>query len=41
MYQFLLNKIKVKCYPGLSIDVNTTFDFHFSPPKLLYILADT
>lgn len=23
------------------MDVNKTFDFHFSPPKLLYILAET
>lgn len=28
-------------HPGLSMDVSKTFDFHFSPPKLLYILADT
>lgn len=33
-----LNKI---IYPGLSIEVRSTLDFHFSPPKLLYILAET
>jgi hypothetical protein len=31
----------LKTYPGLSIEVRRTLDFHFSPPKLLYIRADT
>lgn len=30
----------VNTTPGQSIEVSKTFDFHFSPPKLLYILAD-
>lgn len=28
-------------YPGLSMDVSNTLDFHFSPPKLLYIREAT
>ena len=28
-------------YPGQSEAVSRIFDFHFSPPKLLYMRADT
>merc|ERR1711997_1157890 len=37
--KFIMKKW-AKTTPGQSIEVRRTLDFHFSPPKLLYIRAD-